>query len=363
MTREPSRSFVELPVSRIPGKCPSDLPERVVPLAGGRFEKRLEESPGVEAVLTRGPVTTLQVNVGKLCNQACHHCHVDAGPRRTEIMTDATITRLLELLERSPAVEVVDITGGAPELCPGFERLVEGATRLGKKTIVRCNLTVIYEPGMEHLPDLYVRNRCQIVASLPCYLEENVDRQRGSGTFQKSIDALLLLNRLGYGKEGTGLELHLVYNPVGATLPPDQATLQAAYEKELRARYGIVFNDLFTITNMPISRFAEQLEREGRTEEYLALLLESYNPGTLDGLMCRSTLSISWEGQLYDCDFNQMLELPTEDPAAPADYTPRTIWDLEDLDQLVGRRIRTADHCLGCTAGSGSSCTGSLTAP
>ncbi len=360
MTDPASPSFVELPISKIPGKCPSDLPSLVQPLAGGKFEGLLQES-GYAKGLSRSSVTTLQVNVGKLCNQACHHCHVDAGPKRTEIMEEKTVDRILLLLERSPEVEVVDITGGAPELCPSFPKLVQGARSLGKKIIVRCNLTVIYEPGMEHLPDLYVDNEVEIVASLPCYLEDNVDKQRGSGTFKKSIDALLLLNNLGYGKEGSGLSLHLVFNPIGASLPPSQADLEAAYKKELQARYGIIFNQLFTITNMPISRFSEQLAREGKEEHYMGLLVDHFNAETVPGVMCLSTVSISFEGQIYDCDFNQMLEFPTEKPSQPGDFTPPTIWDYESWNELVGCRIRTADHCLGCTAGSGSSCTGSLT--
>jgi radical SAM/Cys-rich protein len=275
-------------------------------------------------------------------------------------MTEATAVRVLELLAASPSVEVLDVTGGAPELNPSFRDLVRAGTALGRKTIVRCNLTVLFEPGMEWLAEFYRENRVEIVASLPCYLEANVDKQRGRGVFEKSIDALRLLNGLGYGQPGSPLTLHLVYNPVGPSLPPAQETLQAAYKKELRARYGIEFNELLTITNMPISRFADQLAREGKSEEYMDLLVQGFNPATLPYLMCRYLVSISWDGRLFDCDFNQMLEFPMIDPLRPERAAPLTIWDISSVSDLAGGPIRTADHCLGCTAGSGSSCTGAL---
>jgi len=325
-------------------------------ISGTRLDTLLDEHDVTE--LLRTPVTTFQVNVGKLCNQACHHCHVDAGPLRVENMTEETADRLLQVLEESPAVEVVDITGGAPELNPQFARIAKRSYELGKKVIVRCNLTVLFVSGMEHLPTLYTENQVEIVASLPCYLEENVDKQRGSGVFRESVEALQLLNRLGYGKDGSGLTLHLVFNPLGASLPPPQGTLEAAYKKELRKRYDIVFNQLFTITNMPIKRFAEQLTREGKLEEYMTLLVNSFNASTLDQVMCRSVVSLSHDGKLYDCDFNQMLEMPLELPERRGALP--TIWDVESLDELEGLPIRTADHCLGCTAGAGSSCTGAL---
>jgi radical SAM/Cys-rich protein len=329
-----------------------------VPVISGNRLATLFEKHRVTELL-RTPVTTFQVNVGKLCNQACHHCHVDAGPLRTENMTGDTADRLLEVLENSPRVEVVDITGGAPELNPHFSRIAKRAFELGKKVIVRCNLTVIFLPGMEHLPTLYTDSEVEIIASLPCYLQENVDKQRGSGVFRDSIEALRLLNRLGYAREDSGLTLHLVFNPLGASLPPPQADLAAAYKKELKKRYDIVFNQLFTITNMPIKRFAEQLTREGKLEEYMSTLVNSFNVATLDQVMCRSVVSLSHDGKLYDCDFNQMLEMPLEMPRDGLDKKP-TLWDIDSLEELEGLRIQTADHCLGCTAGAGSSCTGAL---
>ncbi len=334
------------------------------PLSNVRFAQLLSRHG--HNGLEREPVTTLQINVGKLCNQACHHCHVDAGPKRSEIMTRSTADRILELLRASPSIDTVDVTGGAPELNENFERFAVESHALDKKVIVRCNLTVLFESGMERLPEIYVDSEVEVIASLPCYLSENVDSQRGVGVFQKSIDALRLLNGLGYGMPESPLSLHLVYNPLGASLPPSQAELEKAYKRELRARYGIEFNQLFTITNMPISRFAEQLRREGKTEEYMTLLVNSFNAETLPGLMCRSLISVSWDGKLYDCDFNQMLDLPIEDPRPASGRTERspgcapTIWEIDEFGVLEGTRIRTADHCLGCTAGAGSSCGGAL---
>jgi len=301
--------------------------------------------------LTRGPVTTLQVNVGKRCNQACHHCHVDAGPKRTEMMTRETVDRVLRLLEASPSVKIVDVTGGAPELNPNFALLVEAARRLGRKVIDRCNLTVLLEPGMEWLPDFFVRNRIELTCSLPCYTATNVDKQRGKGVFDKSIEALRVLNARGYG-HGTGLALNLVYNPVGPFLPPSQARLEGDYKRELGAAFGIEFDHLFTITNMPIKRFAADLARSGKEREYMSLLVNHFNPATVRGLMCRSLVSVGWEGTLYDCDFNQMLEMPMPLGARP------TIYDVDTLEGLDGHAIATASHCFGCTAGAGSSCGG-----
>jgi radical SAM/Cys-rich protein len=301
--------------------------------------------------LARGVVKTLQVNVGKRCNQACHHCHVDAGPKRTEIMQPATAARVLALLAASPRVEVVDLTGGAPELNPSFRDLVRGVRTLGRRVLVRCNLTVLFTDGMDDLAEFYRANAVELVCSLPCYTSANVDRQRGRGVFDQSIEALRLLNRLGYGRPGSGLTLDLVYNPVGAFLPPPQAELQATYTAELRERFGVAFNRLITITNMPIKRFADMLARQGELEAYLGLLVNHFNPATVQGLMCRSLLSVGWEGTLYDCDFNQMLELPLE---------RATIWTVAGCDELTGRPITTGTHCFGCTAGAGSSCGGAL---
>ncbi len=307
------------------------------------------------APLTRGLVTTLQVNVGKLCNQACHHCHVDAGPTRTEIMRPATAARVLALLAASPAIAAVDLTGGAPELNPSFRDLVREARRLGRRVLVRCNLTVLSVPGMEDLPEFYRAHEVELICSLPCYTAENVDRQRGRGVFDQSIAALRALNRLGYGGAGSELRLDLVYNPVGAFLPPPQADLETRYKTELAALFGIEFHRLLTITNMPIERFAATLRREGRLASYLGLLVNHFNPATVEGLMCRSLVSVGWDGALYDCDFNQMLTLPL----AGRD-TAATIWTLASCDDLIGLPIATASHCFGCTAGAGSSCGGQL---
>jgi radical SAM/Cys-rich protein len=302
--------------------------------------------------LIRGETTTLQINVGKLCNQACHHCHVEAGPKRAEIMPVHVANRCLALLADSPTIATVDITGGAPELNGNFRLLVMNARSLGRKVIDRCNLTVFFEPGQEDLAEFLAENQVEISASLPCYTAENVEKQRGKGVFDNSIRALQRLNELGYGKLDSGLTLNLVYNPLGAFLPPPQAKLEADYKRELHNRFGIEFNRLFTITNMPIKRFAEYLARSGKHQEYMSLLVNHFNPATVEALMCRSLVSVGWDGKLYDCDFNQMLEL--EMPGI------RTIWDIHSFSGLAGRRIATGSHCFGCTAGSGSSCGGSL---
>ena len=305
------------------------------------------------APLVRGPVTALQVNLGKRCNQACRHCHVDAGPARTEQLGPRVADRVLELLGRNPGIELLDLTGGAPELNPSFRRLVVEARRLGRRVIDRSNLTILLEPGQEDLGDFLAGHEVEIVASLPCYGEENVDRQRGSGVFERSIRALRLLNHLGYGVPGRGLRLDLVYNPVGPSLPPPQAELEARYRDELGGRFGIVFDHLLTITNMPIHRFAADLERSGRSEAYLALLRERFNPATVATLMCRSLVSVCHDGTLHDCDFHQMLGISLG-------AGPRTVWDVDDLGSLEGAPVATAAHCLGCTAGAGSSCGGAL---
>lgn len=300
----------------------------------------------------RRQVDTVQVNVGKLCNQACHHCHVEAGPKRTEVMTAATAERVLELMERTPGASTVDITGGAPELNPHFRRLVSGSVGLGKKVIDRCNLTVLLEPGLEDMPEFLAGNRVDIAASLPCYTAENVNKQRGRGVFERSILALQRLNAVGYGMPGSELTLNLVFNPSGAALPPPQEALERDYKSRLSKDFGIQFHRLLSITNMPIRRFADQLIRVGKQEYYRELLERNFNPGTVEHLMCRSLISISWDGGLYDCDFNQMLELKTT--------CARTVWDIESFDMLDDRPISVGDHCFGCTAGTGSSCGGSL---
>ena len=302
--------------------------------------------------LRRETLDTLQINVGKLCNQACRHSHVDAGPNRTEVMTRDTMRSILTFLAATD-IPMVDITGGAPEVNPHFRYLVKQIRRLGRNIIVRCNLTVIFEPGMEDLPDFYREHEVELVCSLPCYLEENVDQQRGKGVFYDSIEALQRLNSIGYGRPDTGLQLHLVYNPVGASLPPPQAELEADYKRVLGERYGISFNRLFTITNMPISRFNDYLQRRGEYVGYTQTLHDHFNVKTIDRLMCRFLVSVDWEGNIYDCDFNQMLDMHLSGK-------PKKLWEVSP-GWLIDRRIRIADHCYGCTAGAGSSCGGDLT--
>ncbi len=303
--------------------------------------------------LTRRSVQTLQINVGRLCNQACHHCHVEAGPKRKEIMEKKTVDRLLELLSLDSHVQTVDLTGGAPEMNPHFRHLVREVRKLGKTVLDRCNLTVLFEEGQEDTATFLREHRVQIVASLPCYSKANVDKQRGNGVFEKSIRALKLFNELGFGKTDTGLELDLVYNPLGANLPPGQVELEKDYKEELKELFGIEFNHLFTITNMPIKRFLHELERSGKLQEYMDLLVSSFNVQAALGVMCRSLVSVGWDGQIYDCDFNQMLEIPIAGKK-------RTIWDINSLKDLEKEKIALADHCYGCTAGAGSSCGGAL---
>lgn len=304
--------------------------------------------------LRRGRVTTLQVNVGKLCNMACHHCHVDAGPKRKEIMPRHVAERVIELVALNPQVGTLDLTGGAPELNPNFRWMVAEARRLGRHVIDRCNLTVLYESGQEDLAEFLAANAVHVVASLPCYSETNVDRQRGGGAFAKSIRALRELNRLGYGAGSADLRLDLVYNPLGAFLPPPQCNLEARYKDELRQHFGVTFDRLLTITNMPIKRFAAWLEKSGQRDAYVSLLVNHFNSATVAGLMCRSLVSVAWDGQVYDCDFNQMLDVRIGAPRI------RTVWDLVDLDSLTDARVATGSHCFGCTAGAGSSCSGAL---
>jgi radical SAM/Cys-rich protein len=334
----------------------ANSPFPILPRGDGHaegFAQTLRENGAVE--LLRAETTTLQINVGKLCNQACHHCHVDAGPKRTEIMTAEIARRVMHILAASPSITTVDITGGAPELNPNFRWLVEESQRLGRHVIDRCNLTVLLEETQHDLADFLAVRRVEIIASLPCYTAENVDKQRGKGVFEKSMDALLKLNGLGYGMPGSELKLSLVYNPVGASLPPPQEKLEADYKHHLRKEHGIEFHQLLTITNMPIHRFEEDLQRQGKHDAYMELLKKNFNPATLHGLMCRSLVSIGYDGKLYDCDFNQMLDMELEHAGGAA-----TVWDIETFTGWAGRRITTAGHCFGCTAGAGSSCTGAL---
>lgn len=304
--------------------------------------------------IRRKPFEILQINVGKLCDLACLHCHVEAGPKRKEIVERKTAERLMELLEESSTIQTVDLTGGAPELNPNFRFLVAESRRLGREVIDRCNLTVLFVPGQEETSYFLKEHRVQIVASLPCYSKENVEAQRGRGVFDKSIRALRLLNELGYGKEATGLTLNLVYNPVGPFLPPPQSDLEADYKKELKELFGIQFNHLLTITNMPIKRFHDYLRRRGELDQYADLLTAHFNPEAANQVMCRNLISVSWNGGIYDCDFNQMLEMPLGGKK-------RTIWEIESFEELQSKPIQFANHCYGCTAGAGSSCSGSLT--
>ncbi len=297
-------------------------------------------------------IQVLQINVGKLCNQTCRHCHVDAGPERTELMTRTNLEACLKAVENA-GIPTVDITGGAPEMHPDFRWLVTAARSLGAYVIDRCNLTILLAPGYTDLPEFLARNQVEIVASLPCYLPENTNSQRGDRVFERSIAAIQKLNELGYGQPDSPLKLRLVYNPLGAKLPPDQVGLEATYRRELAARHGISFTSLYTITNMPISRFLDDLLNQGQLEAYLDRLVTAFNPRTVDALMCRNTLSVAWDGKLYDCDFNQMLDLPT------AAGQPRTIQDFQ-ARSLERRPIVTGVHCFGCTAGTGSSCQGAL---
>ena len=302
--------------------------------------------------LARAATTTLQVNVGLRCDLACHHCHVESGPKRREALDERLAARVLDVLARHPALDTLDLTGGAPELNPHFRTLVRGARSLGRRVIDRCNLTVLFEPGQEDTAEFLASEGADVVASLPCYTAGNVDAQRGKHVYARSLSALRRLNALGYAQPGSGLSLDLVYNPLGPALPPPQANLESDYRRELGA-LGIRFDRLFTLTNMPIKRFAHDLARRGESAAYLSLLVNHFNPATVDALMCRSTLSVAYDGSLYDCDFNQALALPLG-------AGPVSLFELDDLAALAGRPIATAAHCFGCTAGAGSSCGGAL---
>ena len=315
-----------------------------------RFQHTLS-AHGLPPLSAHG-VETLQINLGKMCNQACGHCHVDAGPDRKEIMSRDTMQECLDAL-RGSDVATVDLTGGAPEMNPDFRWFVEQLSALNIHVMVRCNLTIIVSNKKYHdLPEFFARHRVHVVSSLPCYLQQNVDSQRGGGVFEDSIRALAMLNAVGYGQPESGLTLDLVYNPVGASLPGDQALLHADYTAQLKDRYGIVFNDLISITNMPISRYLEFLLATGQYAQYMEKLVASFNPAAVPGVMCRSTISVGWDGSLYDCDFNQMLDLPVSSAG-------KHIRDFR-ADQLSDRAIVVNQHCYGCTAGAGSSCGGQL---
>jgi radical SAM/Cys-rich protein len=304
--------------------------------------------------LRRSPLETLQVNLGYRCNQSCLHCHVNAGPARTETMSDGVIADVLTMVKIS-SVKALDVTGGAPELHPRFRHLVSRARELGVHVIDRCNLTVLLEPGQEDLAQFLAGNRVEVTASLPCYTEELVDRQRGKGVYDKSIRALRRLNALGYGAPGSGLQLNLVYNPQGPSLPAPQAALESDYKRVLGEQFGVVFNRLFTLANMPIQRFGSTLISKGQFNEYMGLLHRAHREENLASVMCRTLVSVDWQGYVYDCDFNQMLDLPLS-------LGNRKRVQLSELigKDLAGNPIAVRDHCYGCTAGQGSSCGGAL---
>ena len=303
--------------------------------------------------IRRATLDTLQVNLGYKCNQSCLHCHVNAGPHRTEMMDEATLALIPQVLA-ARGTHTLDLTGGAPELHEGFRDLVRAARAQGVRVIDRCNLTILFEPGQEDLAEFLAEQRVDVVASMPCYSAANVDKQRGDGVFDKSIAALQKLNALGYGQPGSGLSLNLVYNPQGPSLPPNQQQLQADYKRELLAHFGIVFNELFALTNMPIQRFGSTLVSKGTFDTYMELLKSSFQQDNLPGVMCRNTVSVDWQGWLSDCDFNQQLGLPLGTSGIK-----RHLRDLLKTD-LHDQPIRVAGHCYGCTAGQGSSCGGAL---
>ena len=315
-----------------------------------RFAARLAQN---NVVLRRTRPEILQVNVGKLCNLTCVHCHVNAGPKRKEIMTRETVDRIIDWLAKSD-IPTVDLTGGAPEMIPDFRYVVQRVRALQppRKIIDRCNLTILLEPGYEGLAEFLAKHKVEIIASMPCYTPDNVNAQRGEGVFDGSIKALQLLNSLGYGIDPE-LPLHLVYNPVGAFLTGPQADLEADYKRELKKHFGIVFNKLYTITNLPIARFASYLRHNNKLDEYMELLMSAFNPATIDGLMCRNTISVGWRGEVYDCDFNQQLDMQW------LNGRPIFLWNV-DPTKIDNREIMTGDHCFGCTAGAGSSCGGAL---
>jgi len=315
-----------------------------------RFAQKLTEH---SVSLRRARPEVLQVNVGKLCNLTCVHCHVNAGPNRKEIMTRETVDRIIDWLAKTD-IPTVDITGGAPEMIPDFRYFLERVKALqpSRHIIDRCNLTILLEPGYGDRAEFLAKRKVEIVASMPCYSAENVDAQRGEGVFEGSIQALQLLNSLGYGYDPE-LPLHLVYNPVGPFLPPAQEELEADFKRELAAHFGIVFNKLYTITNLPIGRFASYLRHNNKLEQYMQLLINNFNQATIDGLMCRNTISVGWRGEVYDCDFNQQLNMQWENGKR------LFLWDV-DPDQIDNREIMTGEHCFGCTAGAGSSCGGAI---
>ena len=327
-----------------------------------RFAQRLDRDG---QVLVRDALKTLQLNVGKMCNLACSHCHVEAGPQRTEIMTQSTMQRLLDWIDEHQLVlGMADLTGGAPEMNPHFRWLVNQLRRRGIHVMDRCNLVILNEPGYEDMAAFLAQNRVEISASLPCYLQDNVDKQRGKGVYDGSIQALQKLNHAGYGQPDSGLRLDLVYNPVGYSLPPAQHTLEADYRQHLLDDWGIVFNKLWTLTNMPVKRFEHALKRDGMYDTYMQQLVDAHHADNVPQVMCKTLVSVGWQGSVYDCDFNQMLQMPLVGQQLGEEHVveaeSKKLWEFTPA-QLIDRAIATGSHCFGCTAGAGSSCTGALT--
>lgn len=338
----------QLPISPTGGNTFDVAAQFTIPQSGPNFDDTLNEF-GLS--LTHAQPNELQINLGKLCNLACHHCHVDAGPKRTEIMTWSTMEKILSWAKKAN-IRKADLTGGAPEMNPFFREFCHELIAMGVQITSRCNITVLYEKGQEDLAQWYADNKIRLVCSLPCYTEDNVDAQRGKGVFDKSISGLQLLNSLGYGSN-EALSLDLVYNPGGAFLPPPQASLEQDYRKMLGDNFGITFSNLLAITNIPINRFAHALKRDGEIDDYQQLLVSNFNSSTVEQLMCRHLINLDWEGRVFDCDFNQMLDIPMSGGDS------RYLWDIE-INGVEGQPIATNRHCFGCTAGSGSSCGGVL---
>jgi len=342
---------------KLRGKRASNYKNKKLVVLGERvkeenlFNHALAES---RQSLTKSKIEILQVNLGKMCNLKCHHCHVEAGPERTEIMTNDVLSQLVETA-RTLKISTIDLTGGAPEMSPGFKKYVKEFRALGCEIIVRSNLTILLEPGYEDFTEFFAEHRVQVVASLPCYTAANVDKQRGDGVFDGSICALKKLNSVGYGIPDSGLVLDLVYNPLGPNLPPPEAALEREYKKHLLDDFGVVFNSLVAITNLPIGRFYSDLKKSGQAEAYDNLLIENFNAQTVPKLMCVNTLNVSWDGWLFDCDFNQMIELPLIENGKPLH-----ICDSAAVLEIAGSAVATGNHCFGCTAGAGSSCGGTL---
>ncbi|KAA6425155.1 MAG: Fe-S oxidoreductase [Trebouxia sp. A1-2] len=322
------------------------------------FGAMVKERGGI--LMKRQEAAILQLNIGLYCNQACTHCHVESSPKRFEMMDRPTAEQCVRLMQDGTgSVTTVDITGGAPELNSQFKYLVESARGLGLEVIDRCNLTVLLEPGQETLAQFLADNQVHVVASMPCYSPTNVDQQRGHGVFDRSIKGLQALNAVGYGQPGTGLQLDLVYNPNGIFLAPPQSKLEGVYKEELQQHFGIVFNSLFCLNNMPIKRYVDYLQRRNKLEEYMQMLVEGFNVAAADGVMCRNTVNVGWDGRVFDCDFNQQLDMGMRKPGNTSEKD-MTVFDVGSLEELTGRSIAVDNHCFGCTAGSGSSCQGAV---